>query len=71
MRPLDDDYWLEIIASPVKAKDALVHLTFPNGAKVTQVTLGSGAEIPVEDVSEQQAYEFMMGICPARLLSAQ
>lgn len=71
MRPLDDEYWEEIMKSPAKAKEALCQLAFPNGSRVTQVTMESGLEVPVEDVTEKQAYEFMMGICPARLLSAQ
>ncbi len=60
---IDAEYWRAIIASPKLAKEALMHLELPQG-RVKEVTLANGNTIPVERVSEQQAYEFMCMLAP-------
>jgi hypothetical protein len=63
--------WREIFFNKEKAKEALVNLWIPNDngrlRKVEFVTLASGTKIKVEDVSEEQAHEFMKELCPKHL----
>ena len=68
-REIDAEYWRKIWWSKSEAKKALVGLMMPRGpkgklSKVTHVTLENGSQIPVEDVTEEQAHEFMKAICP-------
>lgn len=61
--------WQDILLSPTKAKEALVDMLVPAGPngelkKVLTVTLQSGTEIPVSEVSEAQAHAFMSLLCP-------
>lgn len=60
---IDAEYWRQIIASPKLAKEALMHLELPQG-RVKEVTLANGNTIPVGDVTEQQAHEFMCMLAP-------
>lgn len=69
-KKIDAKYWREIWWSPSKARAALIGLMVPHPtkkgrlSKVEYVTLESGAKIPVEEVTEEQAHEFMKQLCP-------
>lgn len=68
-RKIDKEYWREIWWSKEKAKEALMNLEFDgdNGkpARVQRVQLANGNQIPVEDVTAEQAHEFMRALCPS------
>lgn len=68
-KKIDAAMWREIYWNPTRAKEALINLEVPadNGklAKVTHLDLESGLRIPVKDVSEKQAHEFMKKLCPS------
>lgn len=67
-KKIDAKYWREIWWSPSKAREALIGLMIPdkNGKprKVEYVKLDGGRQIPVEEVTEEQAHEFMKQLCP-------
>lgn len=71
-RKIDEAYWSEILASPAKAREALVNLQIegrngkPKNIDWVGVRGPNGEEkkIPVSEVSEEQAYEFMCSLCP-------
>lgn len=66
-KKLDAKAWREIWWNKKKAKEALVGLMIPVNGKlspVKEVQLANGNTIPVEDVTEEQAHEFMKALCP-------
>lgn len=68
-RQIDAAYWKEILLSPAKAREALINLEIEDSAgkmtKVLFLNLENGNRIPVEDVTEEQAHEFMKNLCPS------
>jgi len=60
---IDIKMWQEILLSPKKAKEALVGLITPKG-KVEIVKLANGKIVPVGEITEEQAHEFMTALCP-------
>lgn len=64
--------WREIYWNKAKAKEALINLMVPVtdgkfGTKLSPVKfvdLMNGSRIPVADVTEEQAHEFMKALCP-------
>lgn len=66
---IDKSYWQEILKSGALAKKALVNLEIgPNRVKVRGVQLENGNEIPVTEITEQQALDFMTKLCPSKFL---
>lgn len=67
-KQIDKEYWKKIWWNKSEAKKALVNLEIKadNGkmAKVLHVDLANGNRIPVEDITEDQAHEFMKALCP-------
>lgn len=61
---IDKAYWQRILGDSSAAKEALQYLEFDGGARVEFVELSNGNRIKVEDVTEEQAHEFMSSICP-------
>lgn len=69
-KKIDKEYWRKIWWSKSEAKKALVGLMVPVGpsgklSAVKAVSLANGNTIPVEDVTEEQAHEFMKQLCPS------
>jgi hypothetical protein len=64
MKKIDKAYWQKILQSPIEAKKALVGLTMPNGARVKFVDLEDGRRVAVNEATEDQAYQFMVSLCP-------
>lgn len=68
-KQIDAEYWRKIFWSKKEAKKALLNLMIPTEnrklSKVLEVTLENGNTIPVEQVTEEQAHEFMKALCPS------
>lgn len=60
---IDAQYWQKICSNGKEAKKALVALVTPDGP-VKCVQLSNGKSVPVEDVTEAQALEFMKALRP-------
>ena len=60
--------WVKIYWNKTEAKNALQNLSVPDHSgklrKVTFVELENGKRIPINEVTEEQAHEFMKAICP-------
>ena len=67
-KKIDKDYWKKIWWSKSEAKKALINLQVPDEKGklrfIKFVDLANGSRIAVEDVTEEQAHEFMKAICP-------
>lgn len=63
-RQVDGRMWREAANNPEKAKKLLVNLVLPDG-KVTHVKLENGNKIKVEEVTPEQALEFVRKMVPA------
>ena len=67
-KELDAKAWREIYWNKNKAKQALVGLMVPDKQgklrRVSFVETNDNRRIPVEDVSEETAHEFMKQLCP-------
>lgn len=62
-----DKMWREACASGKKAKELLVNMAVGGKGKVTFVQLSNGGQIPVGDVTEKQALDFIQMLAPERI----
>lgn len=63
---VSDSMWRRAATDGAYAKEMLIGLEFPNGARVKFVELENGSQIPVRDVTEKQAQDFMAMLAPER-----
>lgn len=64
---ITDTEWKEAISDGKKAKELLGQLTFKNGSTLSFLEFGDGKQIPVSDVSEEQAKNFFFELAPTRI----
>lgn len=68
MERIDAKRWREIYWRKGDAREALVNLVIEDTdgkmKKVEHVVLSNGRQIPVSEVTEEQAHEFMRALCP-------
>lgn len=64
VQEIDTEYWQRITTDKKVAREVLMNLVTPQG-RVTFMTLDNGAQLPINQVTEEQAIEFMRSICPS------
>lgn len=66
---IDKSYWQEILKDGATAKNALINLEIgPKRIAVKAVRLENGNEVPVTEITEKQALDFMTKLCPSKFL---
>lgn len=69
MNKITDKEWREALADGAKAKELLINMQVPSNGElcgVSFVQLSNGNQIPVKDVTEKQAHDFISMIAPSR-----